>query len=88
MNCRDYNEKDLLNKKYAILEYSVEDCMYYIVSLHDDYIKAKKRLEHLNREARRLFDKGIDSVGYELHETNSLKIRKCFNYERGDYYEK
>lgn len=84
MNCKDYSEKDLLNKKYAILEYSVEDCMYYIVSLHEDYIKAKKRLEHLKREARKLFDKGIDSVEYGLYETNDTKIYKCFNFERED----
>lgn len=82
MNCKDYTKKDLDNKKYAIIEYSVEDNMYYIASLHDDYTKAKKRLDYLNKEAQRLFDKGIDSVSYGLYETTNEKITKCFNYER------
>ena len=79
---KDYTEKDLKNKNYVITEWVEEDGMRYIVSLHETKEMADKRCKYLNRQAKELFDKGIDSVAYGVHEISNELLRQCFNYER------
>jgi len=79
-----YDEEDLKNKNYAILYWDAEEPYEYIVSLHDEYDKAKKRLDYLNKEANRLFDKGIATSRYGIYKTDDLKVKKCFNYGKED----
>lgn len=80
----NYNDEDLLNKNYAILYWDAEEPYEYIVSLHDEYDKAKKRLDYLNKQANKLFDKGIATCRYGIYKTDDLRLKKCFNYERDE----
>ena len=78
-----YQEKNLLDKNYAILEYDVEEPFSCIVSLHKEYGKAKKRLDYLRKEAQRKFENNIRIYDYILVETKNEKVRNCINYEKG-----
>lgn len=79
-----YQEKDLLDKNYAILEYDVEEPFSCIASLHKEYDKAKKRLDYLRKQAQRDFENDIRIYDYILVEIKNEKVRKCINYEKGD----
>ena len=82
MNCKDYTKKDLEGKKYAILSCDAEEYFDYIVSLHEEYNKAKKRLEYLRKIAKRDFDKGISITDYILIKIDDERVLRCGNYER------
>lgn len=81
MDCKVYMEKDLKGKNYVVTEWVEEDGMRYIVSLHETKEMADKRCKYLNRQAKTMFEKGIDSVAYGVHEISVELLRKCFNYE-------
>lgn len=77
-----YTKEDLKSNKYVITEWVEEDGVNYIVSMHKDKLMAEKRLKYLQAKARKLFEKGIDSVAYGLHTTDEERIKLCWNYER------
>ena len=81
MNCKVYTKKDLENKNYAILECDAEDYFDYIVSLHEDYNKAKKRLDYLRRIAKTQLEKGISIIDYILVKVDDKRVLRCGNYE-------
>lgn len=81
MIIKDYTKKDLKNKKYVVTEWVEEEGMRYIVSLHETKEMADKRCKYLNKQANKLFEKGIDSVAYGVHEISSELLKRCFNYE-------
>ena len=78
---KTYNKKDIANNKYAILEYDVEEPVVIIASMHKEKKKTKKRYEYLEKQAKRLFEKDISTVEYELVEITDNRVKKCFNYE-------
>ena len=81
---KNYMEKDLLHKNYAIIECNAEDPDTNIVSLHEDYDKAKRRLQHLRKLAKKDFDRDIDNRCYILVKVDDKRVVECFNYNNED----
>lgn len=77
MNCKVYNEKNLMNKNYAVISYDLEDGDYAIVNLYDDLEKAKKRSKFLNDKVN--VEKNL--VAYGVMETVDERIKYMVNYE-------
>ena len=81
MKFKNYNEQDLLNNQYAILQHDEEEPIELIAGLYDNLENANKRLNNLKKDAERQFEKGINITGYTLVKANEERVRKCFNYE-------
>lgn len=83
---KEYTKDEIFSKRYAILEWVEEDGVFYIEGLYQDKTKAEKSYKHLKNYAKRLFDKGIDSIAYGLWETTDErfleKVKRCWNYNR------
>lgn len=78
---KTYNEKDLLNKNYAILEFDAEEPYPVIASLHEEREKAEKRQKHLRKEAIKLFEKGISNIDYIIVSIDDKRVKQSLNYE-------
>lgn len=77
-----YNKNDLVGKNYAVILCDAEDPYEYIASLHEDIVKAKKRLKFLKQQAQRLFFNDISITDYALVDINDQRVKRCFNYEK------
>lgn len=80
MNYKEYTDKDLESKNYAILYWDAEEPYETIVSLHEERTKAETRIKYLNKEADRLFQKGIATGRYGIHPVTDARVKRCLNY--------
>lgn len=78
---REYNEKDLQNKNWAIISFDWEDGAYLIESTHIEKEMAEKRHKYLKKEEQRFMTKPQGyAIDYYLVDINDKRIRNCFNY--------
>ena len=79
---KEYNEKDMQNKKYAVISYDYEDFVYHLKSTHEDKKMAERRYNYLKRQEEIFFNKSQGyAIDYYIVDINDERVKKCCNYE-------